>query len=149
MIRKSNCAVTVHRNMKPELYVPLRVQHRLGYNEGVRFLTAWKVGFLIAELRRDPFGREWKRRAAIAGGPLVGRSRLRLKDPSITPAPRFQPIKELQAWIGRVDGKVILELSHPLQVAPKRSVDAYKRAKRRTSPPRTIKRKPSSGLWWL
>lgn len=132
--KKPNCELTVHMKFKAELFAPLGLQKKLGYEEGERFITKWQIGFTLAKIYSRSDGRKWERKCPVAFDKsrprheqLVGQSRLRLMDPAVSPPPRFQPIKKLQCWLGTVGGVLTLELSQPLQIAPKRSVDAYKR----------------------
>lgn len=134
MNRPSNCSITVHRKMKAEIFCGLRLQESLGYPEGTLVAIRWHPTFAFGEIYRHPRGNEWKRKFPIGktlpGARPVGKSRVVLSDLDIKPLPRFQPVTELQCWIGNVNGSTILELSAPLQLTSARSLAAYRRDKK-------------------
>lgn len=130
-MHKPNCELTVHfSRLKAELFAELGLVRALGFEEGQRFVTEWGPGFFTARIYPHPNeGRQWKRRSAVAGGPLVGQARLRLVDPRLMVAPRFQPTKKMPCWVGWIGNEVVIEFAHSLEEAGTRAVAAHKRAR--------------------
>lgn len=122
----------MHERKKVELFAPLPLLEELGFDEGQRFATSWGVEFLTATLypvSSTGRGRKFERRRAKRNGPLVGQARLRLMDPTIptSETPRFQPIKKVPCWLGKVGKDLVLEFGHPLQQASAKAVRSYTR----------------------